>query len=345
MQRFNVSRAATLIVALVAVVAAGCVKKAPTSADPAFMPEGNTSSEARLIVHAEIPSNTLIYIDLPPIGPDAGDSLVGMQEVWRNAPGSNNMFMLDQTPASRLEVFRQEGNGAWLSYKDFLYEPTRKWLDGQMQAFVIVDDAPSAASPPAYLTRGIVNGEATTSSPLSNVGTIANRTISSVVYTGIPAPADSLFEMSWLPVPGAVGYWIQIYQFLEAQQSDQITSGAPQPMYIDKSRDFFVGYVAAPATSYKLGSATGADIFHEKIILRGQVYYVRISAVDVEGRLIAYTFGDFGVAFQGDGYILFPLGAQAINVRAGNGPQAAPTAAMPAGIDLMADGLPIVRRR
>jgi hypothetical protein len=173
---------------------------------------------------------------------------------------------------------------------------------------------------------------------------IAVRAIDNIPYTGISAPADSLFEMSWLAVPGAIGYWLHVYQFLEAQQADQIISGVPAPMYVEKSRDFFFGFVAAPSTSYKLGDPDGAEIFTQKVTLRAQVYLVRVAAVDSEGRLIAYTFGDFGVAFAGEGYSLFPLGAKAINVRVVE-PQVAPATALPAGVDLMMGDLPIVLRK
>lgn len=347
MQRFTVSRITFLLLGLATVaVAAGCVKKAPTEVEVTAMPEGTPAAGASLVVHAEVPTVLMDYIDRPPIGVDPGDSLVGTRSIYKNSPDANNLVLFDRTAASDFEALRREANGGWFSYKDFHYRPIRKWLDGKLQAFSIVDDAPSGYSPATYLLRGIVEGQVTTSSPLSNMGVIASRSVADIQYTGIVSPTDSLFTISWVSVPNAQGYWLQVYQFLEAQQTDQIISGVPAPMYLEQNRDYFVGYVAAPATSYKLGDPNGAEILHTKIMVRGQTYLVRIAAVDVEGRLIAFTYGDFGVAFAGDGYALFPLGAQSIEVRAADrGPRLAPAAVLPPGVDLMMGDLPIVRRR
>lgn len=347
MQRFTLPRVFVLSAALLAAILAyGCVKKAPTELDPSFVPAGMADSAARLIANAALPSTIQIYLDLPPVGVDPNDPLVGTEEVYRYNPGSNVMMLMDQTPASKVEALRREGNGAWNSYQDFFHDPTRKWLESESQAFVIVDEAPSGFTPATYLLRGIVDGVVTARSPISNPSVLADRIVDNVFYTGISAPADSQFTVSWVDVPNAVGYWIHVYQFLEARQSDQIASGVPQALYLDKNRDFYLCYLPAPATSYKLGSPN-AEIITTKVMLRGQVYLVRVSAVNADGRLIAYTYGDFGVAFAGDGYSLFPLGAKAINVRSGE-PQLAPASAVaetPVGIDMMMGDLPIVVRR
>src|SRR5207247_5648919 len=66
---------------------------------------------------------------------------------------------------------------------------------------------------------------------------------------GQPEPLDSLFVMEWMPAPGAVGYYIQVYQpsFNLTSNFEQMESGVPAPIYAFKSRDILVAYIPAPS--------------------------------------------------------------------------------------------------
>jgi hypothetical protein len=349
-----------LTAGLAAAALAGCVKKQPTEVSPSYVPEGTFSSQARLTVFPDLPTTLYTYFDKNPLGAGPEDSLIGTSTVQRGAPGVLRLMLFDGTQASAFELLRREAGGGYFSVNDFLLHPARKWIDGQREVYLAADDNPSSFSPATYIMRGMVAGEITPESPLTNPAIAGSNVVQPVTYTGISAPGDSLFTVSWAAVTGAAGYWVHVYQFLEAQRSDQVISGVPAPAYVDKVRDYFLGYVPTPITSYKLGDTPPEiDIYTRRTTLRGQVYLVRIAAVDANGALIAYTHGgvpyvggplsDYGL-IPGEGleYTLFPLGAKAINVRAATAPQArllpAGARELP-GVDLWAGDLPIVRTR
>ena len=51
-------------------------------------------------------------------------------------------------------MFRLEADGGFYSFKDFLLNPTRKWLDGKREAYEYADQSPSRYTPATYLLRG-----------------------------------------------------------------------------------------------------------------------------------------------------------------------------------------------
>jgi len=341
-----------MAVALAAAALSGCVKKQPTEVDPDYVPEGTFSPEARLIVYPDLPTTLLTFFDknLDPLTPNPiGDSLIGTSQVRRGSAGTFHLQLFDGTQAGAFELLRREPGGGYFSVNDYLLPPARKWIDGQRELYVTTDPSPSAYTPATYLMRGLVGGEITSESPLTNAAIASGGILEGITYTGVTSPSDSLFNIAWAPVTGAAGYWVHVYQFLEANRDQQVLSGVPAPAYVEKERNFFLGYVPAPNTSYKLGTTPAdVDIYTRRLTLRGQVYFVRIAAVDATGALIAMTPGDFGM-IPGENleYTLFPLGAKAINVRAASAPQAAlrPAALRDVpGVDLWMGDLAIVRR-
>lgn len=343
-----------LMAAVLAMAAlSGCVKKQPTEVNPDYAPEGTFSSQARLIVYPDLPSTLLTYLDTnqDPLAPNpVGDTLIGSYEVRRRSAGMFHLQLFDGTQASAFELLRREANGGYFSVNDFLLPPVRKWIDGQREVYVATDPSPSGFTPATYLMRGLVGGEITPESPLTNAAIATGTPLEAVTYTGVSSTIDSLFTISWAAVTGAAGYWVHVYQFLEASRDQQVLSGVPAPAYVEKERDFFLGYVPAPNTSYKLGTTPAdVDIYTRRLTLRGQVYLVRVTAVDATGAMIAMTPGDFGL-IPGENleYTLFPLGAKAINVRSAVALQTALRPVTPGAlprVDLWMGDLPIVLRR
>jgi hypothetical protein len=319
MTRISALPARTTAALFAALALAGCVKKQPTEVSPTAVPEGTFSAQARLVAYPDVPSTLRLMDDLLPLGQSPEDTLLGTQPIRQRGPGVNYLMLFDGTQASAFEALRREAGGGYFAFKDFLFNPSRKWIDGQREVYTVVDENPSGFSPPTYLMRGVVAGEITPESPLTNPAVVGAPTIGNITYTGPTLTIDSLFSIAWQPVAGAAGYWVQVYQFLEAQQSDQVNSGFPAPAYIGRQRDFFFGYFPSTITSYTLGqSPPDVEIFTRRGTLRGQVYLVRVAAVDANGFLLAYTYGDFGlIPGEGD-YTLFPLGAKRIDVLALN---------------------------
>lgn len=347
-----------LAVAIAAAAIAGCVKKQPTEVSPSYTPEGLLAQEARLIVYPDLPTTLYLWFNKnsDPLTPNPiGDSLISTSETRRGDAGTFRLMLFDGTQASAFELLRREPGGGFNSVNDFLIHPARKWIDGQREVYAAADPNPSAFTPATYVMRGLLGGEITPDSPLTNEAVAGAPTVQAITYTGVSSPNDSLFTVSWGAVNGAAGYWLHVYQFLEANRDEQVLSGVPAPAYVEKERDFFLGYLPAlnasqmPNTSYKLGtSPADVDIFTRRTTLRGQQYLVRVAAVDSAGSLIAYSYGDFGfIPGEGLEYTLFPLGAFVIDVRSG-APQAAarPAAAQRfPGVDLWMGDLGIVRAR
>ena len=339
--------ALAVVLAAFAAIAAGCSKKV-TNADPAYTTlEGTPDANARLVIWPDTPNNVILFDDLPPPGPPShagdptDDTVLTVTPQFFTGRGSVETMLLDGTIANGFQIYRRAGNGGLEPIRDFTLNASRKWLDTDWEVYQEADPTPSNYAPTSYIARGVLAGEVTTRSPLSNEAQITAPTPThSIAYTGTATPADSLWTLSWTNVPGASGYWIHVYQFRpDAGNDEVIASGTPSPIWNGKVHDSFVGFVPSPAITYKLGGP-GALVLTQKPPLFGQEYLVRITAVDAAGQLIAYTQGDTGFIQQATTYEKFLLAARKIDPTR---PKIAtgPAAAAPAeGIRLGAFGIP-----
>jgi len=321
MNRFFTPRRLSLLalgVLAAAAAMAGCAKKV-TQVDANYTAvEGRTNPDARLVVWPDVANNVILFDDLNPPGPPAhrndptDDTVLSVTPVFRSGPGTVRAMLLDGTTASGFQLFRKATNGAFEQLSDYVLTAPRKWLESQWELYEQVDRSPTGYTPATYVGRGVVAGEANANSPLSNVAQAAGPPSQTLAYTATPLPQDSLFTMQWTDIPGAAGYWIHVYQFRsDATHDEVIASGSPSPVWNGKVRDTFVGYVTAPTIQYKIGDP-GALVLTQKNPLFGQVYLVRITAVDASGQLIAYCKGDTGLVQQELTYQKFLLAATAI---------------------------------
>ncbi len=302
-------------VLLMALAMAGCTKKV-TNVDAGYTtPEGQRSADARLIVYPDAPVTVLTYTDNVPDGPGtdgnpgAEDVLLSTEQVYV-ARGTLHGLIMDGTPASGYQVLRRESNGGYAQLKDYVLTPVAGFLDSQWEAYTFADPRPSGFSPPSYTGRGVVAGTVTPTSPLTNVGELAGSDIPTLTYAGETTPSDSNFTMSWAAVPGAAGYWIQIHQFKGGSEA-QLLAAVPAPFISSDVRNFFIGYVAAPATQYKLGEP-GALVLTRRSLLWKVEYLVRISAVNEQGELIAFTRGDWQFIRAPGTYRCYRVGARRV---------------------------------
>ena len=294
-------------VILVALAMAGCTKKI-TSVDASYTaPEGQHSADARLIVYPDAPITVETWTDLLPDGPGAEDVLAGTEQV-SIAPGTLHGTILDGTPASGYQVLRREGNGGYAQLKDYVLSPVARFLDSQWEIYAFSDARPSGFSPPSYVGRGVVAGVVTPTSPLTNTSELMGSNLATLQYTGEPAPHDSNFTMSWQAVPGAAGYWIQIYQFTGGSVESILRSVQPAPFVLQDARSFFLGYVAAPATQYQLGQP-GAQVLLRRSLLYAVEYRVRVVAVNGRGEMIAFSYGVWEYLREQGQYRRFRAGA------------------------------------
>jgi hypothetical protein len=295
---------------LVALALSGCTRKV-TNVDANYTaPEGQRSANARLIAYPDAPVPVETWTDLLPDGPGEEDTLLSTEQV-SIAPGTLHGAILDGTPASGYQVLRRESNGGYAQLKDHVLNPVVRFLDSQWEIYAFSDARPSAFSPPSYLGRGVAAGVVTPTSPLTNASELMSPDIATLRYTGATAPNDSNLTMSWDAVPGAAGYWIQIYQFTGGGVEAILQSVQPAPFVLKDVRNFFIGYVAAPATGYRLGEP-GAQVLMKRPLLYQVAYRVRVVAVSGRGELIAFSHGDWEHIREQGLYRRFRAGATVV---------------------------------
>jgi len=303
-------------VILVALAMAGCTKKI-TSVDASYTaPEGQRSADARLIVYPDAPVTVHTYTDNLPDGPGEEDVLLSTEQVYV-APGALHGLIMDGTPASGYQVLRRESNGGFAQLKDYVLTPVALFLESQWEAYTFDDVRPSGFSPPSYEGRGVLAGTVTPTSPLTNVSALVGSEIPTLRYTGDTTPPDSNITMSWEAVPGAAGYWIQIHQF-KGDSEAQLLAAAPAPFIPANVRNYFVGYVAAPATEYKIGEP-GALVLTQRVLLWDVEYLVRVSAVNDQGEMIAFTRGNWQTIRATGTYRSYQVGATKVTPKGAGG--------------------------
>lgn len=287
---------------LTGLLASGCAKKV-TSVDPGFTQvEGLPSADVQLVLWPDLPVTLTQYAreTVPNTTPtEFIDVIQSEVPVYATGAGAQRMIIVDRSPAGAFQMFRREPGGGFRQYQTFPLQASRRWIDTQSDMYSTVDATGSGYAPPTYVSRGLVEGIATTLSPLSNVATSTLAPQPTMRYRGNLEPGDSLFTAAWDPVPGAAGYWLHVYQFrANASRLERQVAGAPAPVLNGNVVDYFVGFIAAPDTSVKLPSDTtrtlpaGTKVFTRRTTLMGQVYLTRVTAVDGNGQVIAYLRGE-----------------------------------------------------
>ncbi len=331
--------------ALAASVMAGCAKKM-TSVDPGYAldstyvsdpthggVEGLFSTYARLVVYPNVALSMDSIYDKPPIGEKGPeDSLVTTWvfplsptdmagHVFTDwmipyVPAGLHGLVFDSTVANAYQVLRRESNGGFALLKDYPIPPVTRLLETQWEVFAFEDARPSGYNPPTYVGRGVVAGTVSRTSPLTNLGKLTGRDMPDIAYLGNRAPTDSNFTLRWSPVSGAAGYWIQIYQFGSGvSEAVKFLSSQPAPFLASTARSQFVAYMPVGITQYELGQPypPGSLVLYRKPLLMAREYFVRISAVNAQGQMIAFSRGDYRdywyINGAGSGYYRYQMGA------------------------------------
>ncbi len=327
--------------ALAALGLAGCSKQ-KTTVEPSFSrPEGAPAAAgaAQLVLWREAPAIIEIWQDNLPMGRDDNDRRLSTIPFGTDLPGRIRGLVLDSTAAGSYQILRRDPAGGYAELKDYLTIPTRRWLDLHWESYVFTDDD-TAHALRTYIGRGVIGGAVTLTSPLTNEARDTSRVVANVNYTGStgfdrdgnPVPLDSLFLMEWTAVPGAAGYYVQVYQpsFNLTTNGEQVMSGMPAPLFVGKSRDILLAYLPEPSPPTARVSLRvprpgaspprpGAHFMTVRGTNYGQEYRVRVAAVDALGRMIAFTYGSYGLPITADlpdggtllsgQYALYRLGA------------------------------------
>ncbi len=310
--------AALLLAATSALVGPGCAKKLPVGpigSQLVAYPEGRRDTLERS------PSDLIVWPDVPLLVSETSSDTNFIPNrtyiAYRFGAGVTHGAVVDYSEADGYQMFRQEPGGGYRAYQDYAVTASRRWSDRSYyggaagalvlppaQFFTFSDRLPVALSERAYVGRAVVSGLTGADFPLTNRGAMSDTTaIPPLLYTGLtgfpgnpdtgPAPPDSLLDLSWQSVAGAAGYWVHIYQKRADIRisEDAIAIAHPAPIATGKVRDLFIGFFPAPRTSYKLGSPVpaGSRILVYRVLQGLQEVFIRVSAVDAAGRMIATT--------------------------------------------------------
>ena len=192
-------RAATAI-ALLAIAASGCAKKV-TSVDSNYTQvEGVPNPEVQLVVWPDLANTLTDYAreTVPNTTPvEINDVILGVEPIYAVGANAQRLAVLDGSTAGAFQLFRRENGGGFRQFQTFPLQASRRWLDTHSEFYSANDLTGSGFAPPTYVARGLVEGVATTASPLSNVALSNVVPARTIVYRGAAEPTDSLFRMSW----------------------------------------------------------------------------------------------------------------------------------------------------
>lgn len=289
MTRF--SRKYAVAVALLALVAAAGCESRPTGFDPnPDRPEGVPAANARLVSYRNHGLRVMVR-DYASVDIDSIEHSV------RAFPGDATMpllLLVDGTPASVFEMYRRNDAGKFERTSDAAVTSRFKYVNSGYEEFFTNDPAPSSFAPTSYLARGLVDGVATHQSPLSNEVQLTATDLEPITYNGNLFPLDSLFTVSWVGVPNAVGYWIHIYE-KPISGAERLRSSFPSPIAYQTAGDLLIAYRdgnnPGGSVSFQLGDPTLLTL-KRTAPLMGHDYHVRVSGVDATGQVIAQTPGN-----------------------------------------------------
>ena len=301
-----------LLAALAAwmLVLSSCSKKELVAVPPPFGDVMGQPSASQLVVYPDVPLTTYFMLDT--LIEDNGqvvrqnvcsgdDSLLGSTVERAGTSATVHGYIFDYTPASEFQIFHRDGS-VYRLLKDYPLQPVKRYPYGNADVFTFDDPQGTASAFEDYVARGIVNGAITAQSPLTNTGHVTVTPTATVEYLGHlnvcgdpPAPGqpvDSLLAMSWGAIPGAAGYWVQVFQF--GFGANVFASRFPSPALTERTVDYFLAYFPSTVTSYTIGDPLpdGSHLLTRRTLLNNTDYAVRITAVNDQGELIAYPSPD-----------------------------------------------------
>ncbi len=281
----------TVRVALVALAAlAGCGALTTDPAPDPSLPEGVTNPNARLVSYR----NHGLRVMVRDYASTNIDSVVLSAQALPGPTTMPLLLLLDGTTANSFEMFRRVDARRFERTADHALQSQFKYVDVGYEEFFTPDPSPSGYTPSSYVARGLSDGIATHASPLTNEGQLTQTDLIRIKYNGELFPLDSLFTVSWVGVPDAVGYWIHIYEKPIAG-FERLVSSYPAPISYLTAADLLIAYREGNnpggSVQFKLGATDMLTLRYRPPLL-GHDYLVRISGVDRTGQVIAQTPGD-----------------------------------------------------
>jgi hypothetical protein len=323
-------RVALLAIGALAAIAVvgGCSHKV-TQVDPGFTTlEGRINPDTRLVTWIDRGARGYTFGDFGSPDDRSDDILLSTFDANVGVPGTVHVQLLDRTPASGFDFYRRQPNGGLMRMTDYSIPAALKWLPSEWELYQIADTSPLPGQDGDYVARGLLGGVAGVSSPLSNTNPAQGADVQqSLHFTSERLQPDSSLTIGWTTDARAAGYWLEIVPFgsiaAHAVPISDLNEALPVLARAGsiKTKLAWVpaSAVPGPTAIWRTGageaSLVGADSLVSNPFHKNVLYFVRVCAVDAQGRVINRLECDYLVdrsdvldPVNGTIYTLSPLG-------------------------------------
>jgi hypothetical protein len=272
--------------ALALILVPGCAKKA-TAPNSRTLPEGLQDGQLLMMGWREQPSYSFTIADPGTPENPFDDRLSAYAEDFHMGPGVVRSATFDGSPANAMEPFRIGSDGNAQAVFDFLLAPSLRFIGLNTDLYQFDDPNPTGATP-SYVGRGLVDGLATVTSPVSNVirvsGTI-DETLDFLVTPKLFA-GDSVLKIRYTEDPRATFYVVEVndagavlgngssYAF------ERRARAIPSPLQ-PGTRPLSSLFAVLPPGVGSTGISTAISSPVWPI-----PFYIRVSAYDADGRMV-----------------------------------------------------------
>jgi len=272
------------VVFLGAALLAGCSKKT-TAPNSQPKPEGQQDGQVLLMAWHEQQSLSFVLDD--PGTPDntLDDRLSSVfRDFWADSAGVRTAT-IDVSNANQMQAYRVGDDGNAHPLFDFLLQPDVRFVGSDLDLFGFEDfQAPSAT--PRYFERGAVNGQVTTSSPLSNAAT-SGPFLENMAW--LPpsklAPNDSTLKIAYSEDPRAVFDVVQIGEASSLLGTGSSFTGERRARGIASPVLPGLRSIAMSATTV-LPAGTGRIAIPLTSHKWPQFFYIRVTGFDANGHMV-----------------------------------------------------------
>jgi len=284
-------RGALALGALLLLGGAGCSKKV-TDPNSRPVPEGRQNNQMLMMGWHEQYSISFSIND-PGTPDDPTDDRLGnvFADVWVDTAGVRTTT-LDLSLSNQLEAMRVGSDGNVRPLFDFALQPSARLIGSNLDVFGFEDLAPGAN--PAYYGRGILNGQVTTASPVTNRASAFPLSDLNLNFIPEPKsnPGDSILKIQFQEDPRESFYIVEIHN------ADALGVLATGDVYSAQRRLFGIPAPLLPGTLPQRSFAVLMMLPGEgQAGLRvpppshhwPQSYYFRVSAFDYEGRMVNWV--------------------------------------------------------
>jgi hypothetical protein len=280
------ARLAVLTLCTLAALASGGCSEKVTAPNSRPVPEGQQNGVMLMMGWHEQESVWFTILDpgTPTVPTDDVLGVVGV-DYWAD-PAGVRTTTLDLSQSNQLEPFRLGSDGNVNPLFDFLIPATVRFIGSNFDSYDFEDFAPTPD--PKYYARGVLNGQVTVASPVSNRAGAFPTSAFNMNFIPAPkgAPGDSVLDIQFEDDPGAAYYVVEVSGATgvlgtgDVYSLERRTIGIPSPL-LPGSRPIRSFFFLMPAGSGLAG-------IHIRFSTRAfpLFFHIRVTAIDAQGRMV-----------------------------------------------------------